>query len=59
MIPTVEAMDTDYKMNAFVTAFIFLQAKVGHSGCQLRYFTVQEARQPQLFHFFLGLNEPA
>lgn len=44
--PTIQAVDTDYEMDAFFTAFIFLQAEVGHSGCQLGYLTIQEARQP-------------
>lgn len=57
--PTIQAVDADYEMDAFFTAFIFLQAEVGHSGCQLGYLTIQEARQPKLFHFFLGFNEPA
>lgn len=44
--PTIQAVDADYEMDAFFTAFIFLQAEVGHSGCQLGYLTIQEARQP-------------
>lgn len=38
-------MNTDYKVDAFLTAFIVLQTEIRHSGRQLRYLTVQEARQ--------------
>lgn len=56
---TIQAVNTDYEMDAFVTAFIFLEAKVWHGRRKLRDLTVQKTRQPQLFQFFYGLDEPA
>lgn len=50
-------MNTDYEMDTVLTVFIFLQTEIWHSGRQLRYLAVQEARQSQLFQFFSGLNE--
>lgn len=52
-------MNTDYKVDAFLAAFVVLQTEIGHSGRQLRYLAVQEARQSQLLQLFFGLNEPA
>lgn len=46
-------------MDALVAALVFLQAEVGHGGRQLGHLAVQEARQLQLLHFFLCLDETA
>lgn len=42
---TIKTVNTDDEMDAFLAALVFLQAEVGHSGCQLRHLTVQETRQ--------------
>lgn len=38
-------MNTDYKMDAFLTAFVVFQTEIWHGRRQLRYLAVQEARQ--------------
>lgn len=52
-------MNTDYKVDAFLAAFLVLQTEIRHRGRQLRYLAVQEARQSQLLQLFFGLNESA